>query len=141
MPGNKAPAKTKVQPLRLADAARGIRHVFVRDFVTAARIGAYQSENGRTQKVRINIDLAVNEESAALTDRLEDVVCYDRVVADIKTIIAAGHINLVETLAERIAGMALQDHRVVSVRVRVEKLQAVEGAASVGVEVERERSC
>jgi 7,8-dihydroneopterin aldolase/epimerase/oxygenase len=139
MPRDKAPAKTKVQPLRIADAGRGIRHVFVRDFVTEANIGAYTSEAGRTQQVRINIDLAVDEEGVAHTDRLEDVVCYDRVVGDIKTIIGAGHINLVETLAERIAGMALQDHRVLSVRVRVEKLQAVEGAESVGVEVERER--
>lgn len=140
MPGDKSPTKTKVQPLRIADAGRGIRHVFVRDFVAEANIGAYTSEAGRAQKVRINIDLAVDEEGVAHTDRLEDVVCYDRVVDDIKTIIGAGHINLVETLAERIAGMALQDHRVLSVRVRVEKLQAVEGAESVGVEVERERS-
>jgi len=54
-------------------------------------------------------------------------------------VIEAGHINLVETLAEQIASLALLDNRVLSARVRVEKLQVMEDAESVGVEIERKR--
>ena len=48
---------------------------------------------------------------------------YDDLVGAVKAIVAAGHINLVETLAERIAERCLADKRIVSVLVRVEKLE------------------
>lgn len=128
----------KIEPLRYADAERGVRHVFVRDFETMANIGVWDHEQGDTQPVRINVDLSVKEVKDP-EDQLENVVCYNKIVEGIKTIIGAGHINLVETLAEHIAEMSLADHRVTTARVRVEKLAAVEGAASVGVEIERHR--
>ena len=55
----------------------------------------------------------------------------------IKAITGRGHVNLVETMAEDIAAMCLEDPRVRSVRVRVEKLDILENAESVGVEIER----
>lgn len=122
-----------------ADAARGVRHVFVRDFETNAEIGVWSYEKGKTQRVRINVDLSVLEDIEHHGDQLENVVCYNDIVEGVKTIIAAGHIQLVETLAEKIAYFSLQNSRVISVRVRVEKLEAVEDAASVGVEIERHR--
>ena len=127
---------SNVHPLKIADGGKGIRHVFIRDFVTGANIGAYQHETGTKQKVRINIDMSVAE--AGHGDKLDNVVCYDRVITGIRTILEAGHINLVETLAERIADQVLLDRRITSTRVRVEKLDAVKGAASVGVEIERQ---
>ncbi len=131
--------KNNLHPLRIADAARNIRHVFVRDLVLPASIGAYDHETGKHQKVRINIDLSVDEGGDGHNDDLKNVVCYDRVVEDIKTILGGGHIMLVETLAERIADKSLQDPRVMAARVRVEKLEAVAEAESVGVEIERRR--
>ena len=50
-----------------------------------------------------------------------------------------GHVNLVETFAERIVVMCLEDQRVDSARVRIEKLDILENAESVGVEIERFR--
>lgn len=133
---NKIAPATNVHPLKIADSGKGIRHVFIRDFVTGANIGAYQHETGAKQKVRINIDMSATE--AGHDDKLDNVVCYDQVITGIKKILAAGHINLVETLAERIAEQVLLDRRIASVRVRVEKLDAIEGAVSVGVEIERQ---
>ena len=130
---------SKIQPLRLADALRGMRHVFVRDLVLEARIGVHRHEHQGPQSVRINIDLTVAEGDVALEDRLENVVDYGQIVAGIKAIVAAGHINLVETLAERIAALGLADPRVEAARVRVEKLHVVAEAESVGVEIERFR--
>lgn len=130
--------RTNVQPLRIADARKRIRHVFVRDLELEANIGVYRREKGQLQPVRINIDLTVEETEGEVNDRLENVVDYGAVVEAIKAILAAGHLNLVETLAERIAAHCLTDKRVKVARVRIEKLEVVPEAASVGVEIERE---
>lgn len=132
--------ESNVQPIRIADAKRRIRHVFVRDLVLDARIGVYAHEREGAQRVRINLDLAVNEPDQGIGDDIRDVVCYEAVVNDTKAIIAEGHMNLVETLAEKIAVCVLKRETTISVRVRVEKLDAVADAASVGVEIERTAS-
>lgn len=126
-----------VQPLRIADVRRGIRHVFVRDLVLDCSIGVHHHERGRTQRVRINLDLAVADGGAELDDSLPNVVCYERITNGVRALVGAGHVRLVETLAERIAALCLTDPRVRSVRVRVEKLDVFTDAASVGVEIER----
>lgn len=125
--------------LPYADASSGVRHVFVRDYLTDAEIGVWSHEKGKTQKIRISVDLSVSESAAHHDDQLENVVCYNEIVLGIKKIIAAGHIQLVETLAEQIAVMTLENSQVIKSRVKVEKLEAVEEAASVGVEIERRR--
>lgn len=130
--------RVQVQPLRIADARRRIRHVFVRDLELDANIGVYHREKGRSQPVRINVDLTVEEGDVQLEDQLENVVDYGAVVDGIKEILAGGHLNLVETLAERIAEFCLSDRRVRVARVRIEKLKVVAEAKSVGVEIERE---
>ena len=76
---------------------------------------------------------------AALSDRLADVVCYDAITQDVRRLVAARHVNLIETLAERIAALCLERPQVRSARVRVEKLDVYPDAASVGVEIERRR--
>ena len=126
-----------VTPLKIANAARAIRHVFVRDLMLDAHIGAYKHEKGSAQPVRVNVDLTVAE--AAHGDDLKNVVCYATVVDSIKLIVAEGHLNLVETLAERIAASCLEDERVQVALVRVEKLAVIPEASSVGVEIERVR--
>jgi dihydroneopterin aldolase len=115
-----------------------IRRVFIRNLVVAAQIGVHGHERGSTQPVRINVDLAV-EDLAAREDRLESVVDYATIAGRIRAIVDAGHINLAETLAERIAATCFEDARVKTARVRVEKLEALAGAESAGVEIERTR--
>ena len=127
-----------VQPLRIADAALAIRHVFIRDLVVHAHIGVHGHERGTMQPVRINLDLAV-EDAATLDDRLELVVDYEAIAGTIRAIVAQDHINLAETLAERIATACFEDRRIRTARVRVEKLHALIGAESAGVEIERHR--
>jgi len=128
----------KVQPLRIADAAKAIRHVFIRNLEVLAHIGIYGHEQGKPQPVRINVDLAV-EDAIVIEDKLDKVVDYGAIAAKIRKIIDSGHINLAETLAERIAESCFDDPRVRTARVRVEKLHALPGAESGGVEIERER--
>ncbi len=127
-----------VRPFKIADAARAIRHVFVRDLLLDAHIGVYTHEHGRTQPIRVNVDLTVSE--AAHGDKHANVVCYEEVVNNIKAMVASGHLNLVETLAERVAASCLEDERVIAARTRIEKLAAIPEAGSVGVEIERTRA-
>ncbi len=129
--------KPVIEPLKIADAAAGLRHVFVRDLVLPCNIGVHLHEKGQPQRVRINLDLGVWEGDGQHGDRLENVVCYEDIVTRIRAVTADGHVNLAETLAERIASLCLQDPTCLSARVRVEKLDVFEDASSVGVEIER----
>ena len=122
--------------MAIADAAKGIRHLFVHDLVLACRIGVHAHERDRPQRVRLNLDLAVAETDQP-PRRLADVVDYAALVERVRGALSEGHVELVETLAERVAALCLEDPRVRSARVRVEKLEAVADAAVVGVEIER----
>ena len=129
-------ANEQVDPA--SPAPRGIRHVFIRNLELPAHIGVYRQEEGRTQPVRINVDLATDDIADA-QDMLENVVDYHVIEKRIRAIIAEGHVRLAETLAERIAAACFEDARVRTVRVRVEKLEALTHAESVGIEIERTR--
>ena len=131
-------APSDVQPLRIADAGQAIRHVFIRNLELLAQIGIHGHEKGKLQPVRINVDLAV-EDAVVLEDRLEKVVDYETITKKIRGLVGKGHINLAETMAERVAALCFEDARVKRARVRVEKLHALPGAESAGVEIERER--
>jgi 7,8-dihydroneopterin aldolase/epimerase/oxygenase len=125
-------------------SAPGLRHVFVRDMVLTASIGVYPHEHRDRQRVRINVDLAVDDEGAMAglmvgPDELNRVVNYEKIVVAVRAIAGSGHTRLVETMAERIAEACLLDARVQKARVRVEKLDIFADAESAGVEVERER--
>lgn len=124
-----------VQPL--ADAEAGLRHVFVHDCVLSARIGVHAHEKTGPQRIRLSLDLAVREGASDLADRLENVVCYETVLDRVRAIIDTGHVNLVETLADRIAQACLEDARVRRAQVTVEKLDVFADVGSVGVTIER----
>lgn len=129
-----------------ADAARRSRHVFLRDMLLDASIGWYAHEHTAPQRIRVNVDLAVDEGAMdkrdgehAAGDDLRRVVSYEVVADTVRRIVGAGHVKLVETLAERLAAACLADPRVRLARVRVEKLDVFPDAAAAGVTVERAR--
>jgi dihydroneopterin aldolase len=111
--------------------------VFIRDLEVKAQIGVHGYEQGNPQPVRINVELRVAA-PADNDDKLAGVVDYETVSNKIRVIVAAGHINLAETLAQKILDACFADKRVKSARVRVEKLHALKGAQAAGVEIERE---
>jgi dihydroneopterin aldolase len=118
-----------------ADAATD--RIFVRDFVVPARIGAYAREHGKSQNVRFNVDVKVRRSGHSVED-MRDVFSYDVITDGIRIIVAQEHIAFLETLAERVADLVLRHPRVVSVAIRVEKLDV--GPGGVGVEIVRERT-
>jgi dihydroneopterin aldolase len=134
---------------RLADQQRALRHVFLRDMVLQASVGVHDFEHDAPQRIRVNVDLAVQDDGAQAMsratpatkamgrDELSRVVDYEAVAGRVRAIVAAGHVSLIETLAERLAETCLADKRVHLARVRVEKLDIFPDTASVGVEIER----
>jgi dihydroneopterin aldolase len=132
----------EAQPI--ASSTRALRHMFLRDMVLAASIGVHPHEHASPQRVRINVDLGVEDDGARLLSRqpvgrddMARVVDYEKLAERVRAIVSAGHVRLVETLAERIAETCLSDRRVHLARIRVEKLDIFADATSAGVEIER----
>jgi dihydroneopterin aldolase len=114
--------------------------ILVKDLVLPCSIGAYPEERLRRQRVRFNVDLQALWPGGALDDDLEKVVNYKNITTGIRALVEQGHINLVETLAERVADVCFADPRVVEARVSVEKLDVEPAASGIGVEIERRRA-
>src|SRR5271165_647557 len=102
--------------------------VCVRDFVLPMHIGVWSEEQGITQRVRFSVELWISHAVHRPGD-LNSVVSYDFIIDGIKQIVAGGHVLLTETLAERIAAHCLAHDRAEKVRVSVEKLDRIPGAA------------
>lgn len=122
--------------MSIADAAKGLSHLFVHDLVLAAHIGVHPHERTAAQRVRLSLDLAVLDRGRA-PETLAEVVDYEKLSGRIRALLSAEHVDLVEQLAERAAQLCLEDRRVRSARVRVEKLDAIPDSAAVGIEIER----
>lgn len=117
--------------------ATGGDSIFVHDFVIDCHIGVYAEEKGVTQKVRISVDATLAAKVRSSRDDMDEVPSYADIIDGIEAIAAAGHINLVETFAERIAAHCLADARIARVAVRIEKL---ERGPLRGVAIARERT-
>ena len=116
---------------------RPARRVFVRDLELMARVGIFEVEKRYVQRIVVSVDLAVVDDYDGTSDRLEDVVDYGRIVAAIRIIVDGEHFHLIETLAERIASASLEDRRILSIRVTIEKPDILPGCRSVGIAIER----
>jgi dihydroneopterin aldolase len=110
--------------------------IFVRDYVIDCHIGVYAEEKGVTQKVRLTVHAFLAPSVRSAHDEMVEVPSYTDIIDAITGITAKGHINLVETLAERICEALLRDARIASVRVGIEKL---ERGPVRGVEITRGR--
>lgn len=120
-----------------ASAFVGERRTRVEGLVLLCRIGIHPQERLAPQRVRIDVELAAAEER--VPDDIDAVICYERLVERIRQIAEADHINLVETLAARIADHCCTSLDIDRVRVGVRKLDAIVEVDAVGVELERRR--
>jgi 7,8-dihydroneopterin aldolase/epimerase/oxygenase len=111
--------------------------ISVRDYVRSVEIGAFRAERGVQQRIRFNVVLEVAHHVAAMDDDVDKVISYDTITEAIETQLALERVNLLETLAERVAQRCIADPRAVRVFVRIEKLDRIPGA--LGVEIARSR--
>ncbi len=96
-------------------------------------LGAYAHEKDARQPVIFNIEVFVK--TANEDDELENAYNYDLAIDAVDALVNVGHIDLQETLVDRIAVQILKDHRVVAVLVRSEKPQAYSTVDSAGIEI------
>jgi dihydroneopterin aldolase len=112
--------------------------ISLRDHVVAADIGAFQQERGRTQRLRFNVVVEVRPHPAPLMDDVDRILSYDRITEAIEGELRAERLNLLETLAERVADRILHEPQAMRAFVRIEKLDR--GPGALGVEIVRSRA-
>ncbi|MBC6438429.1 MAG: dihydroneopterin aldolase [Rhodobacteraceae bacterium] len=109
--------------------------ISLRDYECAADIGAFQSERGKEQRLRFNILVEVQSKAATDADDVDRILSYDTLLEAINTTLAAERLNLLETLATRVATRILAHPPAVRCFVRIEKLDR--GPFALGVEIVR----
>ena len=114
--------------------------VTIRGLVLMCSIGIRRREREQRQRVRISVDLVATSGAAFPGDDRRRVINYEKVVATIREIAGAGHIDLCEGFAERICAACFADPLVERVRVWVEKLDVFADAEGVGAMLEWARS-
>lgn len=133
---------TAFEPLEVrAEATHSgepLDRISVRDFTKCVEIGAFQSERDTLQRIRFNVVLEVAQSTAAKSDDVDQVLSYDTITDAIEEQLAFERLNLLETLAERIAECILEHPCAVRVFVRIEKLDRIPG--SLGVEIARSKT-
>ena len=111
--------------------------IFLHDLKVDTVIGIWDWERKIRQTVVIDIDMAADIRKAAESDQVEDTLNYKGVAKRVQQFVEESEFQLVETLAERIAGIVTDEFDVPWVRVRVAKPGAIRGAKDVGILIER----
>ena len=111
--------------------------IFLQDMKVETVIGIWDWERKIRQIVAIDLDMAADIRKAAASDSVEDTLNYKSVAKRVQAFVSESSFKLVETLAEKIAGVVLDEFDVAWVRVRVNKPGAIRGAKGVGVLIER----
>jgi len=111
--------------------------ISLRDHIVEVEIGAFQAERGVTQRICFNVVVEVQPLTDPVDDDVDRILSYDRVTEAIAYELADERLNLLETLAERVADRILQERQAMRVFVRIEKLDR--GPGALGVEIVRAR--
>ena len=109
--------------------------ISLRDHIVEVEIGAFQSERGTTQRICFNVVVEVKSVHQVIDDDVDKILSYDKVTEAISDEVFAERVNLLETLAERIADRVLNAPQAHRVFVRIEKLDR--GPGALGVEIVR----
>ncbi len=112
--------------------------ISLRDYIVEVDIGAFQQERGHRQRVLFNIVVEVRPAPQPLNDDVDRILSYDRLTEAVAAELAAERLNLLETLAERLAARILTEPQAMRVFVRIEKLDI--GPFQLGVEIVRSRA-
>ena len=113
--------------------------IFIRQLRLQAWIGLYRHEKVTPQTIEIDLEIALPGNAVFKTGKVGDTIDYGVVVEHIRALLAKERFGLVESLAERIASLILEDFKSPRVKVSIAKLGALRDAQRVGVTIERSR--
>jgi dihydroneopterin aldolase len=111
--------------------------IFLRDLRIDTIIGIYDWERSTRQTVSLDLEMATDIRKAAASDHIDDTLNYKAVAKRLIAFVGASEFQLVETLAERICALVLEEFQVPWVRLTLNKGGAVRGAKGVGIVIER----
>ncbi len=111
--------------------------IFLNELKVDTVIGIWDWERKIRQTVVIDLEMSADIAKAAATDNVDDTLNYKLVAKRIQSFVADSSFQLVETLAERIAGIVRDEFDVEWVKVRVNKVGAIRGSRDVGILIER----
>ena len=120
------------------DDGMPLDRISVRAYAVDVEIGAFQAERGKTQRIKFNIVVEVQPLTGPIDDDVDRILSYDKVTEAIAHELADERLNLLETLAERVADRILIEPQAVRAFVRIEKLDR--GPGALGVEIVRART-
>ena len=113
--------------------------IVIRDLRIEVLIGIHRREQHMAQTVSLDLDIGLPGETVFASDRVADTIDYEQVALRIKALAGSGHFRLVETLAERIARLLLDEFGAPWVKVNAAKIGILPNAKFVGVTIERRR--
>ena len=113
-------------------------HIFIRDFRLQTLIGFHRRERIVPQTIRVDLEIGIANRAVFASDKVADCIDYDRVTSRVREV-AGAHVNLVETLADRVAAMVLDEFGAAWVKVSIAKLGILKDVGLVGVTIERSK--
>ena len=111
--------------------------IFLRELKVETIIGIWDWERKIRQTIVIDLEMSADIAKAAASDDIEDTLNYKGVAKRVQQFVADSSFQLIETLAERIAGIVREEFGVAWVRVVVHKPGAIRGSRDVGIDIER----
>jgi len=116
------------------------RTVFIKDFIVHEIIGIHDREKIKKQKIKFNIVIDVNQNTIPNEKDIRSIIDYEKIITKIEKITKRTRYNFLESLAENSFKEIFEDKRINSVKIKIEKPDAIKNADSVGVEVFKSRS-
>ena len=116
------------------------RTVFIKDFIIQEIIGIHEHEKTKKQKIKFNIVVNVNQNTVPDEKDIKSIVDYEKITNKLENLIKNKKYNFLESLAEDSFKEIFEDKRINSVKIKIEKPDAIKNADSVGVEVLKNRS-
>jgi 7,8-dihydroneopterin aldolase/epimerase/oxygenase len=114
--------------------------IFIHALKTEAIIGIFDWERQVKQTVIVDLEISADVRKAALSDSIDDTLNYKRVAKRVLAFVEASQFHLVETLAEHLAMLLLEDFGLAWVRISLSKPGAIRSSRDVGVLLERDRN-
>ena len=115
------------------------RSVLIKNFIIKEIIGIHEHEKIKKQKIKFNIVIDVDNNVLPNEKDIKSIVDYEKITNNLKNLVKNKKYNFLESLAEDSFKEIFEDKRINSVKIKIEKPEAIKGADSVGVEVFKSR--
>ena len=116
------------------------RTIFIKDFIIHEIIGIHDHEKTKKQKIKFNIVIDVNQNTLPNEKDLKSIINYEKITKKLENLVKNKKYNFLESLAEDSFVEIFKDKRISSVKIKIEKLDAIKNASSAGVEIFKSRS-